>query len=150
MLLKLLYPNGEACIPDADLEWANRLALECRRRVKEQQKRIGSAEFRNTQFSYRMGVAFIGDIAWHVIQNLAFVLNYISLEDRLAVVFKPISPPPYLNGGPADFLSWVIEAQIPHLNSMYIADVLRARLPNPIGDEAAWIEDEQELDEDDK
>ena len=36
------------------LEWAVRLALECRRRVKEQQKRIGSAEFRNTQFSYQM------------------------------------------------------------------------------------------------
>ena len=32
-----------------------RLALECRRRVKEQQKRIGSAEFRSTQFSYSMG-----------------------------------------------------------------------------------------------
>jgi len=27
-----------------------------RRRVKEQQKRIGSAEFRNTQFSYSMGL----------------------------------------------------------------------------------------------
>ena len=55
-LLKLLYPNAEACVPDDDLEWAVRLALECRRRVKEQQKRIGSAEFRNTQFSYRLGV----------------------------------------------------------------------------------------------
>ena len=54
-LLKLLYPDGEAEIADEDLEWAVRLALECRRRVKEQQKRIGSAEFRNTQFSYRMG-----------------------------------------------------------------------------------------------
>ena len=32
-----------------------RLALECRRRVKEQQKRIGPAEFRNTQFSYTLG-----------------------------------------------------------------------------------------------
>ena len=42
-------------IPDEDLEWAVRLALECRRRVKEQQKRIGSAEFRNTQFSYTLG-----------------------------------------------------------------------------------------------
>src|SRR5437870_5356819 len=29
--------------------------LECRWRVKEQQKRIGSAEFRNTHFSYQMG-----------------------------------------------------------------------------------------------
>jgi ATP-dependent Lon protease len=54
-LLKLLYPDASVEIPDEDLEWATRLALECRRRVKEQQKRIGSAEFRNTQFSYRLG-----------------------------------------------------------------------------------------------
>ncbi|HHV57181.1 MAG TPA: BREX system Lon protease-like protein BrxL, partial [Firmicutes bacterium] len=55
-LLKLLYPSPETEIPDADIEWAVRLALECRRRVKEQQKRIGSAEFRNTMFSYKMGL----------------------------------------------------------------------------------------------
>jgi ATP-dependent Lon protease len=54
-LLKLLYPDAEAELADEDVEWAVRLALECRRRVKEQQKRIGSAEFRNTQFSYRIG-----------------------------------------------------------------------------------------------
>ncbi|MEI6043468.1 MAG: BREX system Lon protease-like protein BrxL [Chloroflexota bacterium] len=54
-LLKLLYPNREMYIRDEEIEWAVRLALECRRRVKEQQKRIGSAEFRNTHFSYQMG-----------------------------------------------------------------------------------------------
>jgi len=54
-LLKLLYPNPETTVSDEDLEWAVRLALEVRRRVKEQQKRIGSAEFRNTHFSYTMG-----------------------------------------------------------------------------------------------
>ena len=54
-LLKLLHPNREAVASDEDIEWAVRLALECRRRVKEQQKRIGSAEFRNTHFSYTMG-----------------------------------------------------------------------------------------------
>ena len=54
-LLKLLYPSADAEITSEDMEWAVRLALECRRRVKEQQKRIGSAEFRNTSFSYRMG-----------------------------------------------------------------------------------------------
>jgi ATP-dependent Lon protease len=53
-LLKLLYPDSNAEISDADLEWAVRLALEVRRRVKEQQKRIGAAEFRNTHFSYTM------------------------------------------------------------------------------------------------
>jgi ATP-dependent Lon protease len=55
-LLKLLYPNREMPISDEDLAWAVELALECRRRVKEQQKRIGSAEFRNTHFSYQLGV----------------------------------------------------------------------------------------------
>ena len=55
-LLKLLYPDPTVAVPDDDLEWAVRLALEVRRRVKEQQKRIGSAEFRNTQFSYAMGL----------------------------------------------------------------------------------------------
>jgi ATP-dependent Lon protease len=66
-LLKLMFPysnvgDGEGAelaqreIPEAAIEWAARLALECRRRVKEQQKRIGSAEFRNTHFSYQMGI----------------------------------------------------------------------------------------------
>ncbi|MFZ2423138.1 MAG: BREX system Lon protease-like protein BrxL, partial [Anaerolineae bacterium] len=55
-LLKLLYPDREMVISDEDLAWAVELALECRRRVKEQQKRIGSAEFRNTHFSYQLGV----------------------------------------------------------------------------------------------
>jgi ATP-dependent Lon protease len=54
-LLKLLYPDREMPVADGDLEWAVRLALECRRRVKEQQKRVGSAEFRNTHFSYQIG-----------------------------------------------------------------------------------------------
>lgn len=54
-LLKLLYPDPAMSPNDEDLEWAVRLALECRRRIKEQQKRIGSAEFRNTQFSFQLG-----------------------------------------------------------------------------------------------
>lgn len=55
-LIKLVHPDPEAPVPDESLEWAVRLALECRRRVKEQQKRTPSgAEFRNTHFSYTMG-----------------------------------------------------------------------------------------------
>ncbi|RIY39881.1 protease Lon-related BREX system protein BrxL [Neopusillimonas maritima] len=53
-LLKLLYP-GEGEAADEDIEWAVHIAMEARRRVKEQQKRIGAAEFRNTHFSYVMG-----------------------------------------------------------------------------------------------
>lgn len=54
-LLKLLYPGSDEIVPDEELEWAVRIALEARRRVKEQQKRIGAAEFRNTHFSYVFG-----------------------------------------------------------------------------------------------
>ena len=54
-LLKLMQPNPEAPVSDELLEWAIKVSLEYRRRVKEQQKRIGSAEFRNTHFSYRLG-----------------------------------------------------------------------------------------------
>ena len=54
-LIKLMQPNPEAEVSDELLEWAVKVALEYRRRVKEQQKKIGSAEFRNTQFSYRIG-----------------------------------------------------------------------------------------------
>jgi len=55
-LLKLLYPDPEMTVPDNDLEKIVRLALESRRRVKEQQKRCLRNEFRNTHFSYTLGV----------------------------------------------------------------------------------------------
>jgi ATP-dependent Lon protease len=55
-LLKLMYPDPSMTAPDEDLEWMARLALESRRRVKEQQKRVFKSEFRNTHFSYTLGV----------------------------------------------------------------------------------------------
>lgn len=54
-LAKLLFPAADMEVPDADLEWMVRLALEARRRVKEQQKRVFKSEFRNTHFSYTLG-----------------------------------------------------------------------------------------------
>ncbi|MBX3384506.1 MAG: BREX system Lon protease-like protein BrxL [Phycisphaeraceae bacterium] len=54
-LTKLLFPDPEMSVPDADLEWIVRVALESRRRVKEQQKKCLKAEFRNSHFSYTMG-----------------------------------------------------------------------------------------------
>ena len=54
-LLKLLYPDPTMEVPDDELEALVRIALEARRRVKEQQKRVFKSEFRNTHFSYAMG-----------------------------------------------------------------------------------------------
>jgi len=55
-LVKLLFPKPEMPVPDEDLELIVRLALESRRRIKEQQKRCFKSEFRNTHFSYTLGV----------------------------------------------------------------------------------------------
>lgn len=55
-LIKLLYPDLSSPVPEEELEKIVKVALECRRRVKEQQKRILKTEFRNTHFSYFMGV----------------------------------------------------------------------------------------------
>ena len=46
-LLKLLWPNPDMEVPDGAIAWAAELALELRRRVKEQQAFIGAAEFGN-------------------------------------------------------------------------------------------------------
>jgi len=54
-LMKLIFPKPDMPVSDEDLEWIVRLALEARRRIKEQQKRCFKSEFRNTHFSYMMG-----------------------------------------------------------------------------------------------
>jgi ATP-dependent Lon protease len=54
-LIKLVFPDPGMPVADEDLEWIVRLALEARRRVKEQQKRCFKSEFRNTHFSYTLG-----------------------------------------------------------------------------------------------
>ena len=51
-LLKLLWPNPDMEVPDDAIAWAAELALELRRRVKEQQAFIGVAEFGNVDLSY--------------------------------------------------------------------------------------------------
>jgi tRNA A-37 threonylcarbamoyl transferase component Bud32 len=53
-ILKLLWPNHEIEVPDDALAWAAEVALELRRRVKEQQAAIGVAEFGKTDLSYRV------------------------------------------------------------------------------------------------
>lgn len=53
-LLKLLWPSPDVDVPDDALAWAAELALELRRRVKEQQAFIGSAEFGNVDLGYRV------------------------------------------------------------------------------------------------
>jgi len=77
-------------------------------------------------------------LAWGVVQELAHVLNYQSVEERLPTVFMPVSPPPYLNGGPEEFLSWVIESKAPAVDAGWIAATLEGRLARPVEDASRW------------
>jgi hypothetical protein len=69
---------------------------------------------------------------------LGHVLSYVSIKDRLPTVFMPVSPPPYMNGGPADFLSWVIECRDAAFTPAMAAEWLEGRLPDPVDDVAVW------------
>jgi len=70
------------------------------------------------------------------------VLNYVSLDSRLPSVFMPVSPPPYMNGGPRKFLSWVIECKDPLFSAGTCTEWLEGRLPRPFEDPSEWqVED---------
>jgi ATP-dependent Lon protease len=65
-LVKLLYPDGE--FTKEDLEEILRIALEMRRRVKEQLKKLGGMEFYDVNFSY--------------IDNETFEEHYVSVPEQ--------------------------------------------------------------------
>lgn len=65
-LIKLIYPNGE--FDKAEVEEVLRFALESRRRVKEQLKKIGGMEFYDVNFSY--------------IDNDSFVENFVPVPEQ--------------------------------------------------------------------
>jgi hypothetical protein len=74
------------------------------------------------------------EFAWSVVQELGCVVNYLSINERLPTVFYPVSPAPYLNGGPTDFLSWVIETKDKEFKPGTLKKWLEGRLPNPVDD----------------
>jgi len=82
------------------------------------------------------------EYAWSVVQELGCVVNYVSINERLPTAFYPVSPAPYLNGGPTDFLSWVIETKDREFKPGTLMKWLEGRLPNPVDDIEQWNLDE--------
>ena len=89
----------------------------------------------------KFGIDLDHPLAWHTVQELGHVLNLLSVQERLPTVFKPVSPPPYMNGGPEDFLSWVIECPTEAMAPAIVAEWLEGRLPRPVEDKSAWSTD---------
>lgn len=86
----------------------------------------------------KFGINIEHPLAWNVVQGLGFVLNYISLNERLPTVFMPVSPAPYLNGGPREFLDWVIECRTEGFSPNDALSWLESHLPKPVEDEEQW------------
>ena len=80
-------------------------------------------------------------LAWSVVQELGHVINYLSIDERLPTVFYPVSPPPYMNGGPYDYLSWVIETKDKMFKPGTLMKWLEGRLPSPVEDLGQWNEE---------
>lgn len=102
---------------------------------------IGTGIFDDWNWWVKFSLEITHPLAWHVIQEFGYVLNYMSLDERLPTVFMPVSPPPYLNGGPDDYLSWVIESKDASFTPDTAAKWLETRLPNPVDDPAQWEQD---------
>ncbi len=98
---------------------------------------IGFGEFDNGDWWAKFRINTAHALAWRHVQELGFVLNYLSLTEPLPSVFKPVSPPPYLNGG-EEFLSWVIESTDPEFTPDLCALWLEGRLPRPVDDLEQW------------
>jgi hypothetical protein len=108
---------------------------------------IGSGRAGSGLWWVKFAIDIDHPLAWNVVQELGFVLNYVSVTERLATVFMPVSPPPYLNGGPREFLSWVIESTSADYSPSAAARILEARLPQPVDDESEWLDTEDDEEE---
>jgi hypothetical protein len=103
---------------------------------------IASGFFDDGNWWVKFSIDIDHKLAWGVVQELGHVLNYVSLKERLPTVFIPVSPPPYMNGGPKDFLSWVIQSKDNDFKPETCAEWLEGRLPRPVEDEGQWKTDE--------
>ena len=108
------------------------------RRVPAIRDSIGSGTDEYGMWWVKFDIDIDHELAWRVVQEFGHVLNYVSLDERLPTVFKPVSPPPYLNGGPHDFLSWVIECENSDFAPQQCAKWLEGRLPKPVDDLETW------------
>ena len=99
-------------------------ALEAyRRRVPALRQWIGKGSNENGLWWVKFAIDIDHPLAWRVVQEFGQVLNLVSREELLPTVFKPVSPPSYMNGGP------------------------RGRLPRPVEDPAEWLLDDDDEDE---
>lgn len=84
-------------------------------------------------------LALTHPLAWSTVQELAYVINGLSVTEALPTTFMPVAPPPYLNGPASEFLSWRIHSSDAGFSPDDLLGWLEGRLPQPVEDAAQWM-----------
>ena len=105
--------------------------------IGDSAKNAGHGRYDNGNWWVKFIIDIEHPLGWSTVQEFGYVPNSLSLDERLSTRFLPVSPPPYLNGGP-EFLSWVIEGTDPQITPDEAANWLVERLPKPVEDPSRW------------
>jgi hypothetical protein len=103
---------------------------------------IGTGHYDDGLWWIKFQIKIDHPFAWSVVQELGNIINYLSINDRLPTRFYPVSPPSYLNGGPKDFLSWIIESLDLEFSPKNLLEWLEGRMPRPVDDLSQWVVEE--------
>ncbi|GAB4034753.1 hypothetical protein [Spirosoma jeollabukense] len=122
-------------------ERAFKTLIEYLGKVPAIQKPIGFGADESGLWWVKFKIDITNPLAWHVVQEVGHVCNYLSAGERLPTLFYPVSPPAYL---PEDFLSWVIETKDRNFKPGTLLHWLEGRLPRPVEDLSQWQFDEDE------
>ena len=107
-------------------------------RIPSMTKPIAFGTYDNGLWWVKFQLDIENKYAWNVVQELGCVLNYLSINERLPTTFYPVSPAPYLNGGPNDYLSWIVETKDSEFRPGTVQKWLEGRLPDPVDDLEQW------------
>jgi hypothetical protein len=112
--------------------------IEFVKKIPSINQNIGSGIYDDGNWWIKFSIDIANPFSWTVVQELGHVVNHVSLEEPLPTSFYPVSPPPYMNGGPKDFLSWIIESRNLEFSPNDMLEWLKGKLPNPVDDLNQW------------
>lgn len=101
-------------------------------------KIIESGIFEDGLWWIKINIDTTHSLAWNVVQELWHILNYLSIHERLPTLFMPVSPPPYMNWWPKDYLNWIIQSKDLTFTPNKCKEWLEWRLPRPVKDINQW------------
>ncbi len=112
--------------------------LEFIKRIPAINIEIATGIYEDKNWWVKLSIDIKNNLAWNVVQEFGHIINYLSLDEKLPTIFYPVSAPPYMNGGPHDYLYWIIESKETSFTPGDLKEWLEGRLPSPIEDVKEW------------